>query len=163
VRRKFDICHGLEMKRPMHRALPWSESFAVGHHGLDTEHRRMVDAINDIIAAVHSRQDLERLPDLLRVLRDVTVEHFHHENTLLRDIKSGAYKPLQGLPRTQNFLKAMAEAAFDDHIADHETMLARFDTICSHAIETLCEALKAWLVDHVIKHDSHLKAIFQAM
>jgi hypothetical protein len=47
-------------------------------------------------------------------------------------------------------------------MAEHATLMASFDTIASAPVETVCETLRAWFLDHAIKHDAPLKAIFQA-
>jgi hemerythrin len=148
-------------------SLPWSESFSVGHLGLDEEHRGLVKLINDVIAAVHDKTNSEKLPDLLpgllKALREATVEHLRNEDAILWELRSGTYQGLKNLHRTPYFMNAMAEAAFDDHMAEHETLLSQFDDVCALPVDTLCEALKSWFLVHAIKHDSHLKAIFQAM
>jgi hypothetical protein len=85
------------------------------------------------------------------------------EDVILWEIRSGNYTPLHGKARTPYFLKAMAEAAFDEHMAEHGTLLAQLDAISSAPDDALCEAIKSWFILHAIKHDSRLKAIFQAM
>jgi len=143
--------------------LPWSETFCVGHTGLDAQHRRLVELINDVGAAIHPKMNPEHLAALLRVLRVAVEEHIRQEDALLWELKSGTYEPMQNRPRTTYFLEAMAAAAFDEHMADHKTLLTRFNAIGSAPVDTLCELLKAWFLDHAIKHDAHLRAIFQAM
>jgi len=145
------------------RPLQWSEEFAIGHAGLDAQHRRLVEIINDIEAAIRSKKNPERLANLLKVLRQATDEHIQQEDALLWEIKSGTYGPLKDRSRTPQFLRAMAEAAFDEHRAEQPTLLVHFEAICSAPVDELCEALRAWLVVHIIKRDSRLKAIFQAM
>lgn len=147
----------------MDQTLRWSANFAVGHKKLDRQHRRLVELINDVCDTVLFQRDPRRLENLLKVLRAGTVEHIRQENALLWEISSGTYEPLQGRPRTPHFVKVMAEAAFNEHFAEHETWLARLDAVLSGAVDELCEALKAWFVDHALNHDLHLKAIFQAM
>lgn len=147
----------------MARPIPWSENFAVGHTELDRQHRRLIELINEIDAAAHSNHFLERLPGLLQLLRVAMDEHIRQENALLREIRFGTYKPLQGRTRTLHFLKAVAGSAFDEHMAEHGTLLARFDTIVSGPVDALCDGLKVWFVDHAIKYDSYLKVIFQAI
>lgn len=142
--------------------LPWSESFAVGHEGLDAEHRRLVNLINEVADASQSNASPEHIAGLLRVLRAVAVEHLRQENAILWELQSGNYEPLKGRVDTPHFLKAMAQAAFDEHMAAHATLMASFDTIAGAPIETICETIKAWFLDHAIKYDAHLKAIFQA-
>ena len=147
----------------MDRPLPWSDNFAVGHAGLDTQHYRLVELINDVGIAVRSDMNPERLSALLKVLRVAVEDHIRQEDSLLWEIKSGTYAPLKDRPRTTYFLEAMAGAAFDEHMAEHKTLLARFDAIVSAPVDTLCHALKAWFLDHAIKHDAQLKTLFQAM
>ena len=147
----------------MGQSLPWSANYAIGHAELDAQHRALVDLINDVDSAVSPVGNLGNLADLLRSLRAVAVEHIRSENAVLWEISSGTYQPLRDQPRTPHFLKAMAEAAFDTHIAEHDVLLAQLDAIIGGPVDALREALKAWFVDHAIKHDSHLKTIFQAM
>jgi hemerythrin len=147
----------------MDRPLPWSEAFAVGHAVLDAQHRRLVELINDVGAAVRSKMNPERLVELLKMLRVAVEEHIRQEDALLWELKSGTYEPMKDRLRTTYFLEAMAEAAFDEHMAEHKTLLTRFNAIVSAPVDTLCELLKAWFLDHAIKHDAHLRAIFQAM
>ena len=143
--------------------LPWSESYAVGHKVLDAEHRRLVELINEVDDAIQSGASPERVAGLLRVLRAVAVEHIRQENTVLWELKTGTYEPLKGRTQTPYFVKVMAEAAFDEHMAEHAVLMASFDIIPSLPVETLCETLRVWFLDHAIKHDAHLKAIFQAV
>lgn len=147
----------------MARPIPWSENFAVGHAELDRQHRRLIELINEIDAAAQSEQLPERLPGLLQLLRVATDEHIRQENALLWEIRSGTYKPLQGRTRSLHFLKAVAGSAFDEHMAEHATLLARFDTIASGPLDALYDGLKVWFVDHAIKYNSYLKVIFQAI
>lgn len=145
----------------MDLSLPWRESFAVGHPVLDAEHQRMVVLINDVISAIGGTP--ERIPDLLTRLRAATREHVQNENAILWELRSGTYTSLQGQPRSPPFLKAMAEAAFEEHMAEHDMWLGRIDNTHDLPHDTLSETLKSWFLEHAIKHDSKLKAIFQAM
>jgi hemerythrin len=141
--------------------LAWSDSFAVGHDVLDSQHRSMIDAINAVAAAV--REHPQRLADATNALREQLLEHIRSENALLWEIKSGIYEPLHGRLQAPDVLKAMAAAAFDQHMAMHEEFLARFEDIIAGSPDRLYESLKTWFVDHAIKHDLPLKAIFQAV
>ena len=147
----------------MGRSFHWGDSFAVGHPLLDGQHRRLVELINDIDASVRAATNPRGLPALMELLRITAREHFRQEDAILWEIKMGTYEPLKGRARTSHLVEAMANAAFDEHIAEHATLLVRFDAIVKASAETLYEALKAWFLDHVIKQDAHLKAIFRAM
>jgi hemerythrin len=156
---RLDLCY----KEGMGHPLPWSDHFAVGHPLLDAQHRRLVELINDVCAAVLSATNPDRLAPLIELLHLSAREHFRQEDAVMWEIKMGTYEPMKGRSRPSRLVEAMAEAAFDDHIAEHATMLTRFDAIVETSADTLCEALKAWFVDHVIMQDAHLKSIFQAM
>jgi hemerythrin len=151
------------MEQLQERMLPWMESFRVGHDELDEEHRQLVEVINEIEAAVRGRQEPERIAELLNSLRQSAVEHIRRESALLAQIRAGTYQPFRSWAHTPNFLRVMANAALDEHIAQHETVLERLDAVIRGSLEELVEALKSWFLDHAIKQDSHLKAIFQAM
>jgi len=142
--------------------LPWSERFAVGHEELDRDHRRLVELINEVIDTVQANAPQEQLSGLLRELHTVAVEHIRQENTILWELRSNTYGPLKGRPQTAQFLKALAAAAFDEHVAEHSRLMTSFDGFRDGPVDTLCETLRAWFLDHAIKHDAHLKAIFQA-
>jgi hemerythrin len=144
-------------------SLPWSENFTVGHAVLDGQHQSLVGAINEICDAVQSKRNPRRLGKLLTVLRATTAEHIREENAVLWEIKSGTYEALPGKPDASRLSEAMAVPTFDEHIAEHERLLAHFDAITGGRVDTLCEALMAWFLDHAIKHDSRLRTIFQAM
>jgi len=147
---------------PAH-ALTWSDSFAVGHEELDSEHRGLVEAINDVEAALRQRERPEQIAATLMMLREKAVRHIQDENALLWEIKSGKFEPPHSQLSAPYFLKAMAESAFDQHVAKHDELLARLDAIIAGPRDTLYDSLKTWFVDHAIKHDLPLKAIFQAV
>ena len=145
------------------KPLQWGDNFTVGHAEIDAQHRRLVDLINDIEAATHAKESPQRRLELLKTLREAAAEHMRQENVILWEIRSGSYAPLQGKGGTPYFVRAMAEAAFDEHMAEHGTILAELDAISRAPDDALCEAIKSWFILHAIKHDSRLKAIFQAM
>jgi hemerythrin len=147
----------------MGQAFPWRESFAVGHSGLDGEHRRIAALINDIAAGVVAGIGADAFADLLRQLREAAIEHFKNENTILWELRAGTYAGLRDRPRSPPVVKAMAEAAFDEHIAEHKAMVTQMDALSELPREALAETLKTWFIDHAIKQDAHLKAIFQAL
>src|SRR5579872_258165 len=138
------------------QSFPWRDAFAVGHPGLDGEHRRMVTLINDITAAIDAAMGEEEFSELLEQIRAVAEQHFRNENAVLWELRSGTYAALRDHPRTPPFVKAMAEAAFDEHMAEHEAMLRQIDAVKTLPREALGETLKTWFLNHAIKHDSHL-------
>jgi hemerythrin len=135
--------------------LSWRETYAVGHLGLDLEHKRLVELINEISGAGR----LEHLSSLSNAFYFASVGHFRHENSVIRDIIDGAYL----LPGQ---FAAINEAAINDHCAEHARSLIKLESMLHsfHAVEdgaTLASELKTWFLDHAINHDVHLKDVFQ--
>ena len=148
----------------MDRPLQWSESFSVGHSELDEEHRRLVADINDICHAYRAGQPPKRLHALLNSLATDTKRHLAHEDAVLREFSAEAKRP------TRAILKAITDAAVEQHIAAHDQSFAQLGVIMRaagpktpDAASVLCAELTKWFLDHAIKYDSHLKTIFQAM
>jgi len=144
--------------------LTWSEAFSVGHDGLDDDHRRLIKAINDICEAYHARRPPSFVHSLLKALERETEKHLKHENAVMLAMCADGEWPVPGEA------KAMAEKAVQDHIAEHERNFARLQAIMRAESPTavcaashLCMELRQWFVDHAVKYDSHLKAIFQAV
>jgi hemerythrin len=150
----------------MPRALTWSASFSVGHPELDAEHRSLIEAVNAISVADKVNCAPQKLEDLLNELNLATEKHFEHENFVLRAIISKAATDRH----SPTFLKAMSDAAITEHIDDHQRAFAYLESIMHakysgtpSAEQPLADELINWFLDHAIKHDAHLKAIFQAI
>jgi hemerythrin len=96
-------------------------------------------------------------------------EHMHDEDSILREIDASIRKP-SAKGRSKRFLKAVTDAALTAHIAEHANLMREFDALAkklqiarSIPHSELCADIKAWFLDHAIKHDAHIKTIFQSM
>jgi hemerythrin-like metal-binding protein len=143
--------------------LAWTDAFCIGHEDLDREHRSLVEAINAVSAAFDANESPTQIRDRLSALKIAITRHLRHESAILEKLKAGTYADAPAWQNTPAFVKAMSEAAIEEHVADHVDSLARIGTIVADATRGSCLDLKSWFVDHAIKHDSHLKSIFQAM
>jgi hemerythrin len=145
--------------------LSWQETYAVGHLGLDLEHKRLVALINDISRVGAGAHGLQYLSDLSNAFYFSSVEHFRHENSVMRDLIVGAYLLPAGGARRM----AISETVINDHCAEHAQALLKLESTL-HAFFSnqdrqglmLARELRAWFLDHAINHDAHLKAVFQA-
>ena len=147
----------------MERALLWSEAFAVGHRGLDDEHRGLIAAINALDAALSGGGKPKRLDAMLGQLSEAAAAHLAHEDRVLREIKS----------RSDSYsieLKAMSLAALNLHLARHERALRELDTLLGREpqqagvpLADLPEELRNWFVQHAVKDNAPLKSLFQAL
>jgi hemerythrin len=145
----------------------WSDLFAVGHDRLDREHRHLVELIAGFCAAVHAREDLAQLADRIEVIKNATRAHLRTENAVLRELKDKARRSGAGRNEAPRHLSAVTDAAIEDHIAEHRSFMKgiakiadRVDALTHADGPALCADVKAWFLDHAVKHDAHLKTIF---
>lgn len=134
------------------RFLNWAEEFGVGHSGLDAEHHRLLEIINDIHNLEQAGQPQGELVGLLHNMEHVTIDHFRHENSVLRLELFGIIGP----------------AVVNEHMAEHAAALTDLQSIVidfrrgtpfgEHA---LSENLKRWFIEHATKYDAGLKAAVQ--
>ena len=145
--------------------LQWIDGYAVGHEGLDAEHRRLVDLINEIHIA-ELAGNAKQVGHLLDIFREATAEHLGHENVTMCEVESRAAQVTGG---RQAFLEAMSAAVIGEHIVDHARSLQQLDSIIRafHLApaegKQIGDALRGWFVERAVKYDAHLKAVFQAM
>ncbi len=142
--------------------LAWNIGFALGHPELDAQHRQLVVLINDVISAVEQKA-LEKLPALMNALAAAAAEHFQAEMATLRELLTGTHQSLAGRRKSPRLAKALAAADFDEHWAHHGALLKRLNALSALPPPVLCLHLKDWFVDHVIKQDARLRAVFQAI
>lgn len=151
-------------------ALPWSEAFIVGHAGLDADHRHLVRAINEVCAAARANRRPRQLRSLLGALKLATESHLEREDAILREISDGVKRAQPERRVKRAYLKAMSDTALEEHLAEHREALAKLASITrachsqgGGAGSSLCVDLKDWFLEHAVKYDAHLKAIFQSM
>lgn len=132
---------------------PWSDAFAVGEDGLDAEHRRMVELINEICIRAEERSQVSNGP-LLRVLQMVSETHFRNEEAILARIAAEI---------DQRHLQTVVRHAIGQHAWAHRRELDMLQDLvgCTDNRE-LCEKLKSWFVYHVIREDAQVKTILQS-
>jgi hemerythrin len=145
--------------------LAWMDEYEVGHKGLDAEHRQLVATINEIYSAEWAKQTPHQLSLLLDTLKLATIEHFKHENSVMREIGDGAY------PSTANgpaFLQAMGDATINEHCAEHAKAFLKLEAIIGavHSQtdsdeQSLSRNLMNWFIEHATKCDVHLKEFFR--
>jgi len=146
--------------------LAWMEEYAVGHKGLDAEHRQLVKIINEIHAAMEAGQISQQLRPLLKALEFAAVAHFRHENSVLREIgdHTGRYREDQ-----TDLILIANDDDISGHLAEHARALIILKSIIrafyseTHLTEQkLSHNLRYWFVEHATKYDAHLKAFFSA-
>lgn len=143
-------------------ALEWNNAYSVGNSVLDAEHRELISRINEICAR-RAADNSEVRHSLFQTLLKFVKHHFAHEDGILR-------KVAQADAGTSEDAKTISRATIREHIASHALSLANLNIIGERITNATpderqrqYDALKIWFIDHAVKHDAHLKAMFQAM
>ena len=71
------------MGHPLHEPVTWIPAFDTGHPVIDTQHRGMVTAFNQMVAITGSEDGQEKPAKALTHLIDVTMTHFRIEEGLM--------------------------------------------------------------------------------
>ena len=146
----------------MTEPLAWSETFSVGHQGLDAEHRQMVDLINQVCLACDPSQGARQPPTLLRELESLTETHFEHEEAVLEELYTT-------MSTDRRNLREILAAAKVEHATEHRSRLSDLREIsrtlrCDElAVSKLCERLKAWFIDQAVGYEAQMKTIIQSV
>ncbi|HVZ27062.1 MAG TPA: hemerythrin domain-containing protein [Rhizomicrobium sp.] len=125
--------------------LVWSDAFAVGHKGLDLEHYRLFAIIREIHESERAGRDRSQLQALLDAVKFVAIEHFRHENSVLR----------------LEMPDVIDTAAINEHLAEHAAALAGLEAIIRGfraGGDQLSFQLREWFVEHSVRYDAHLKS-----
>ncbi|MFO1414189.1 MAG: bacteriohemerythrin [Burkholderiales bacterium] len=129
-------------------AIEWSSRLALGHPDIDTQHRKLVDLINKLDAAIKAGKGAQAATEAMSELRLYTIKHFRDEERLQA---AAGYPEMSG------------------HKAFHAEFVARvqqFEADCqagrlgvAHAAMTY---LSDWLAKHILKEDRKLVTFLNA-
>jgi hemerythrin len=145
--------------------LTWTEQYTVGHRGLDAEHRKLVEVINEICLAEHAECSPDEFSSLVNRLTLLAVEHFEHENAVMHEFNfSTSFE--ENSPSLENVLGI---AAINEHCAQHAEALVALESIilaasprADFAQRHSGQKLISWFTAHAIKHDAELRVLFQS-
>jgi len=122
--------------------LEWRDDFRIGIKGVDFEHERLVQQINEVYALINERADREQVIDSLGEIYGSISAHFALE---------------------EQMMKRHEYVDYAEHKADHERLL---DEICDITDEyeasaqldeaTFSQKLANWFQFHFKTHDSRL-------
>jgi hemerythrin len=122
----------------------WNDRLSVGVAGIDHDHRRLVEILNDLYEAMGNGRNKQILGQLLDELVDYACYHFEREEGMFR----------------ADYGEAL------DHKAEHENFVAWITETQSRFMEGSAAApslevvnyLKDWLFDHILGRDRRLGA-----
>lgn len=122
--------------------LQWKPEYSVGIESMDTEHREMIDLINDVYARLGTSPDAEDIENCLENIYSTISMHFALEERLMRD---NLY------------------AEYDDHKEDHEDLLDEIRELMDDFLADtdsgavrLQGSLSGWFARHFSTFDARL-------
>lgn len=126
----------------------WKSIYETGIVALDNEHRGLIQEINRLYEAVRDKQGEAVLVDILTMLEKYTVDHFQHEEKLMKeyhypDLVEHQKIHQELIDEIQEFKKKNTSGTED---------LAR----------ELLTFLRVWVLEHILKIDKEYGAFLES-
>jgi len=119
----------------------WNKSFEVGVASIDGQHRRLVELINALAAAITEGDKLPDVRSLFGQLMDYAAEHFSDEEKLMATCT---------LPEAEKEQHRKAHRGF---VAKARSIMDHPDLLQTDAAEQVLEFLTTWLISHILVSD----------
>ncbi len=113
----------------------WSDEYSVNVSGFDTQHKKLVDLINELHSAMKEGKSKEVLGKIIGELISYTKFHFSAEETLMVQAK------YPGLAKHKE-----EHEAFTKKVLEFEEKFQRGSVVLSQEIILF---LKDWLINHI--------------
>lgn len=124
----------------------WDDSYSVGVHKLDEQHKMLIKMINKLIDMKDITVDSEELSEILTEMTKYANYHFQTEEDLM--VKYGFDE-------------------YDSHKKQHEAFIKKTVGFCLDTMNykrtvpvELLSFLKNWLLNHILKSDMKYKPFF---
>ncbi|GHT43158.1 hypothetical protein FACS189443_6820 [Planctomycetales bacterium] len=131
-------------------AYAWTPDLETGHPLIDSEHKELIKAINDLLAACMSGQGKEILGKTLDFLSSYTVKHFGDEEQLQTQYKYPDYPNHKKLHT--GFVNFVNDLAAKIKAQGPTTIL----------IGQVTSGVGDWLVSHIKREDTKVAAHIRA-
>jgi hemerythrin len=130
-------------------ALTWSKKMSVGNETIDSEHKMILDLVNEVDSVIKSK-DCALYTRALNMLEEATRRHFKNEEKIAQAI----------------------HFPFFEHDLEHQYILGEFQTLKEKLAEnqgrwseSVAEHyymfLSTWAIDHVMEDDMKMKPLLE--
>ena len=126
----------------------WNDSFNTGINTIDTQHKKLVDMINELYSAMGKGQGNQVLGKLLDELVKYTLTHFTAEERLM---KQAGYADFDAHKKIHEEFKAK--------VAEMQKAVAGGNKMMSLEVATF---LKSWLSGHILGTDKKYASVMIA-
>lgn len=120
--------------------LAWSEAYAVGNAMLDSDHRILINLLNQLQDATETGQSRTVVGTVVNVLVEYTEHHFRREEAVM---EAAGYPQLEAHRAAHHALEEQARDIRDRWNAGDRSALD--DEVLSF--------LKKWLTEHILRAD----------
>lgn len=127
----------------------WSDGYSVGNAMLDSDHRILLNLLNQLHDATETGQSREVVASVLNVLAEYTEHHFRREELVMAQI---GYPHRAEHERTHRALEERV-AAIRDRWQSGERQALGEDTL---------DFLKKWLTEHILGADKSYQPWIEA-
>ncbi|MDR2578812.1 MAG: hemerythrin family protein [Chitinispirillales bacterium] len=132
-------------------AFTWSAALETGHITIDSQHKELVKAVNDLLTACKDGQGADKVNATLNFLVSYTKRHFGEEEKLQ---EKSSYPDLPNHRKLhEGFVKV---------VADLSTELKQTGPT-PIAINKIVRNIGDWLVNHIQKEDAKIAAHIKKM
>lgn len=129
--------------------LAWDEAYSVGSAMIDSDHRILINLVNQLHDAMETGQSRDVLGSVLNVLTEYVEHHFHREELLMERI---GYPERATHVRNHRELEAKVRAVRDRWLSgDHQVL-----------DDEVLGFLKRWLADHILRADQAYRPWIEA-
>jgi hemerythrin len=130
-------------------ALSWSKKMSVGNETIDSEHKKILDLVNEVDNVIKTK-DCVLYARALNMLEEITRSHFEHEKKIAHAI----------------------DFPFEEHDLEHRYILGEFQVLKDKLAEnqgrwseSVAEHyymfLSTWAIDHVMEDDMKMKPLLE--
>lgn len=123
--------------------LAWNAALETGIGEIDSQHKYLLELANRVIAAVYTRQGPKVVGDIVKQLREYTVEHFRDEE---RCMDGMGYPKLPSHHLEHERLKNQVRQWQRDLYTNHDV-----------AAGEVLAFLRTWLLEHILQSDMDFK------
>jgi hemerythrin len=124
--------------------MKWSEDLSVGVELIDTEHKALINAVNDLFDACGKGLGRKKITETLTFLQNYTVTHFSDEEKLQKE---------SGYPDYPNHHKLHGD--FVAKVMEHSKQLETEGPTIS-LVATFNSFVSNWLLYHISREDKKI-------
>lgn len=132
----------------------WRDAMSVEDERIDSDHKKLIEIINDFEAAVHAGAAEADLKRVFQQLMGYAAEHFAREEKLQKLIQ---YPYANAHHHEHANLVRQVKELFQRYVSEKDAKKK------NDILSDIAGFLKSWLVDHIIESDLRMKPYIRAL